>query len=144
MSFCIKNNCMHCCIEADVPLLQEDINRLIMTGYYDVYFAEENNGAMFIRKVDGKCIFFKNGQCEVWDLRPKRCRCPQLTYDDKTESVVVLNECKFKDKYRMKPADLEFMENFIKQLIKEIEKRINYNPQRASLGKAETKIVTID
>jgi len=115
-----------------------------MTGYYDVYFAEENNGAMFIRKVDGKCIFFKNGQCEVWDLRPKRCRCPQLTYDDKTESVVVLNECKFKDKYRMKPADLEFMENFIKQLIKEIEKRINYNPQRASLGKAETKIVTID
>lgn len=143
MSFCKEQNCTHCCIEADVPLLQEDIDRLTAHGYYDVYFSEYYKGAKFIRKLDGKCIFFKGGSCEVYDYRPNRCRCPQIAFDDKTQQILVLESCLFKSRYVMSQSDINFMEQFIQTLIKEMELRISYNPAKAALGKANTKIKMI-
>ena len=143
MNFCEKHNCTHCCIEADVPLLSEDIDRLTAHGYYDVYFSEDYNGAKFIRKIDGKCIFFKDGACEVYDYRPKRCWCPQIAYDEKTQRVLPLDSCLFKNEVRITQNDIVFMEHFIEVLIKEIGLRINYNPAKAALGKVNTNIKTL-
>ena len=143
MNFCKKHNCTHCCIEADVPLLSEDIDRLTAHGYYDVYFSEDYNGAKFIRKIDGKCIFFKDGVCEVYDYRPKRCQCSQIAYDDKTQKVMEFESCLFKDQIVLSKEEIEFMEDFIEILLKEIELRINYNPAKAALGKVNTNIKTL-
>ena len=143
MSFCKENNCSYCCIEADVPLLQEDIDRLTAMGYYDVYFCEDYNGAKFIRKLDGKCIFFQNGKCEVYEKRPKRCRHPQITYDEKTKSVLILESCKYKSSYEMTRNDMNYMEEFISLLIKEIEMRAKYESPKVDVGKIKEKLVVI-
>ena len=140
MTFCQENICTQCCLEADVLLLQEDIDRLIMTGYYDVYFSEDVAGAKIIRKVDGKCIFFKNGRCEVYHIRPKRCQLYPLSYDDDTGTVHAVEICRYKNNYKITGKDIAEMEEFVARLKKEIEKRRGYNPARAALGRANTHI----
>ena len=126
-----------------MPLLREDIDRLTYRGYYDVYFADEYNGAKVIRKVGGKCVFFEDGECEVFDIRPTRCRFPQITYDNETKTVKKLESCLHKSQIRITPDEAEAMEKFIQKLIKEIEKRINYNPKAAALGRVNDKITVI-
>jgi Fe-S-cluster containining protein len=126
-----------------VPLLQEDIDRLTAMGYYDVYFSEDYNGAKFIRKLEGKCIFLQAGKCEVFDNRPKRCRSPQITYDDNTKSVLILESCKYKSTYEMTSNDIDYMEEFIKLLIKEIEMRIKYESPKVNTSDIKEKLVVI-
>ena len=67
--------CGNCASPTQVTLLQEDIDRLLMMGYYDVVFCVEDEGVRYLRKYsNGECVFLKNGQCDVWDRRPSRCQ----------------------------------------------------------------------
>jgi len=86
--------CGNCVSPTQVTLLQEDIDRLLMMGYYDVVFCVEQGGVKYLRKYStGECVFYKNGHCDVWDRRPTRCQVeeqmPELepVKDDVQESM---------------------------------------------------------
>lgn len=126
MSLCNRNNCVDCCLHADVPLLNEDINRIIMYGYYDAYFVQEVDGVKMIRtERDGRCIFYtqQSGLCDVYASRPERCKLLPYTVDDSGCRGVVDHQCPNCHEMDADPKTARRMENFVAKLQKEIKWR---------------------
>ena len=130
MSFCLQNKCAHCCIETDVPLLEQDINRILSLGYYDVYFVAQDGGVKFMRKLDGKCIFFKQGQCEIYDRRPTRCRLLPITYDGEKNCPAVQEDCRYKEMYEITLSGNKEMVDYVNTLRHECTLRSNHGNGR--------------
>jgi len=126
MGLCERNSCLECCLHAEVPLLNEDVNRIIMYGYYDAYFVQEREGVKTIRtEKDGRCIFFnKNtGLCDVYQSRPERCKMYPWTVNDVTNEAEVDHGCRFAAQCQDDPAMHRRMEKFLQTLKKEIQWR---------------------
>ncbi len=65
---CVR--CGKCCSELDVPVSDEEENRL---KKYGNVFRRGKIG-VYIKKVNGRCVFLRNNQCAIYDERPKACR----------------------------------------------------------------------
>ena len=120
MDSCAKHNCNTCCSEADVPLLNEDIDRIRQYGYYDAYFVEEEGGVKKMRKLGGKCIFSGEGQCEVYMNRPLRCKLLPLTFNPETGRAEVDTGCRYHAEYKASRTMSRRMEDYIDRLNQEI------------------------
>ena len=97
MEFCDEHNCANCCFDAKVPLLIEDINRIIMYGYYDAYFVEEQSGIKTLRtREDGSCVFYNKQErvCDIYTSRPERCKLNPYTICEQTLEPGVDKDCK--------------------------------------------------
>jgi Fe-S-cluster containining protein len=112
--------------------LSEDIDKITAMGYYDVYFAVDYDGMKLMRKLDGKCIFFKEGSCEIYERRPKRCQFNPMSYDIDSKSVVIHDSCRYKHRYEITKSGFNNMEEYIDRLEKEFELRkgIHHKSQR--------------
>ena len=126
MSVCNRNNCVECCLHADVPLLNEDVNRIIMYGYYDAYFVQEVNGVKMMRtEKDGRCIFYNrdSGLCDIYASRPERCKLLPYTVDESGCKGMVDHQCPHSHELQEDPKTARRMENFVSKLQKEIKWR---------------------
>jgi len=126
MEFCDEFECADCCIDARVPLLNKDIDRIVMHGYYDAYFVDECNGIKTIRtRDDGSCVFYNktSGLCDVYPSRPERCRLNPYTICEKTHEPTVDKACRFSQKCQEDPTMHERMSEYLAALQKEIEWR---------------------
>jgi Fe-S-cluster containining protein len=123
MEFCENNNCADCCIEPRVPLLNKDIDRIRMYGFYDAYFVDEQNGIKTVRKNDdGTCVFYNKRErhCEVYKSRPERCRLnPYCICEDNLEPHVD-ESCKFQFSCQDDPEIQKRMSEYLVTLQKEI------------------------
>ncbi len=80
------DNCGKCCCELDVPLTDEDIERIEELGYSAWEFVDYSKafyrGNRFLgyalrkRPFDGCCVFLdpETRRCRIYDHRPKACR----------------------------------------------------------------------
>ncbi len=126
MEFCDKFNCTDCCFEAKVPLLNEDIDRIIMHGYYDAYFVVEHEGIKTMRTwSDGSCIFFdkSSGQCEIYESRPERCRLNPYTISQETLKPTIDRACKHCNNCSCDEVMQKRMSEYLVTLEREIEWR---------------------
>jgi Fe-S-cluster containining protein len=92
-------------------------------GYYDVYFTVDYEGLKRMRKLDGKCIFFQQGVCEIYHRRPKRCQFYPMTYDGDRNCAAVADECRFKGMYEITFSGNKDVVAYIKQLQSEYDQR---------------------
>jgi len=128
MEICEKHNCVACCLNAEVPLLNEDVNRIMMHGYYDVYFVNEQDGVKTIRKFSqGTCVFYKpkDGSCEIYDFRPEICQLRPYTVKEGTHEPMIDESCEHASECKPDPKLEEQMKDFFDTLLKEIEWRRN-------------------
>jgi Fe-S-cluster containining protein len=95
-------------------------------GYYDVYFVVDYEGLKRMRKLNGKCIFFQQGVCEIYDRRPKRCRFYPMTYDGDHNCAAISDECRYKEMYEITFSGNRDMVNYVNQLHMEYDKRNNH------------------
>jgi Fe-S-cluster containining protein len=126
MEFCDDNNCSECCFDARVPLLNEDINRIVMHGFYDVYFVEEDHGIKTLRKRDdGSCVFLNKqaGGCEVYDSRPEKCKLSPYSICNNNMNPHVDHDCRHSGHCSEDPKMVKKMHEYIATLQKEIEWR---------------------
>lgn len=68
-----KWKCIHCgkcCSNLDVPVTYEDEKRL--KKYGDVF--TKGKIGLYLKKVRGECIFFRDGRCKIYSERPEACR----------------------------------------------------------------------
>jgi Fe-S-cluster containining protein len=92
-------------------------------GYYDVYFVTEDRGLKVMRKLDGKCIFFQNGECEVYERRPNRCKFYPMTFDGDRKCATVQEDCRFKTQYEVTHSGSQRMMAYIDRLKHEFDLR---------------------
>jgi Fe-S-cluster containining protein len=124
MDSCAKHNCNTCCSQADVPLLNEDIDKIRQYGYYDAYFVEEAGGVKTMRKLSGNCIFSNDlGGCEIYMNRPLRCKLLPLTYNPDTNRAEVDTGCRYHAEYKISKTMSRRMEDYIARLDHEINWR---------------------
>ncbi len=123
---CEKNKCSQCCMHAAVPLLNEDVNRIILLGFYDAYFVNEDSGVKLMRTwSDGRCIFFDkdNGGCEIYPHRPEQCKQRPYTIRNDSHKPGIDEECIHCKECTMDPAEVKKMARYFKKLKEEIEWR---------------------
>jgi Fe-S-cluster containining protein len=104
-------------VETEMPLLKEDIDRIINIGYKD--FFEERDGYIRLKNVDDQCIFLKNGQCSIYMHRPTGCRLYPAIYDADTKIVILDKECPHYSIFGLTDNIKRDVEKTIKRLIVE-------------------------
>ena len=65
---CIR--CGKCCSNLDVPVTYEDEKRL--KEYGDVF--TRGKIGLYLKTVGGRCVFFRDGQCTIYNKRPEACK----------------------------------------------------------------------
>ena len=82
---CLEN-CAKCCIENDIPLREEDIERITALGYDEGYFVDYTKmfyrGPKFLgyamkkRPFDDACVFLdpETKKCRIYEHRPLACK----------------------------------------------------------------------
>jgi Fe-S-cluster containining protein len=124
MSICESHGCTRCCIGQTKPLLNEDVDRIVATGHYDSYFSKQINGWLVLQNLDGHCVFYKNGRCEIYSRRPLACQLAPYVYDDETGQVVVDPTCAFGRDFVNEPQKIAAVRATAQKLIAEREKRL--------------------
>ncbi|ASJ16305.1 Fe-S-cluster oxidoreductase [Thermococcus chitonophagus] len=82
---CIED-CARCCIENDIPLREEDVERIKALGYEEEYFVDYTKmfyrGPKFLgyaikkRPFDDACVFLdpETKKCRIYEYRPLACK----------------------------------------------------------------------
>ena len=71
---CRLIGCTRCCVETQMELTRDDIERLERLGYRREEFAVCENGVCRLRNVEGRCYFLSEDGCRVYEHRPLGCR----------------------------------------------------------------------
>ena len=125
-TICEKHDCVKCCLHASVPLLNEDLNRIIYLGYYDVYFVVEEDGVKTMRtKNDGSCIFYNEdeGNCKIGANRPEQCKQRPYTIRNDSHEPGIDDECIHHHECELDQTSVKKMASYFDTLKKEIEWR---------------------
>ncbi len=71
--------CGECCKKYVVPLTKEEVvNFSLIFGRQVIDFSGKKPT---LRRINGKCIFLKNGKCSIQELKPKACKLwPFIVY----------------------------------------------------------------
>jgi Fe-S-cluster containining protein len=64
--------CGNCCRFKTIPVNEEDIKRLIDSGFHD--FHEVRGGENVLKRINGRCLYLADDKCLVHDVRPSVCR----------------------------------------------------------------------
>ncbi|MGC8544132.1 MAG: YkgJ family cysteine cluster protein [Vulcanisaeta sp.] len=86
--------CGQCCMNTQMELLPEDIERITSLGYRLEDFAVFDGEIWRLRNVDGHCVFLnpQTMECTIYEDRPIGCRLYPLVYDD-VEGPYIDREC---------------------------------------------------
>lgn len=106
--------------------MNEDVNRIIMYGYYDAYFVQERNGVKMIRtERDGSCIFHNkdNGLCDIYPSRPERCKLLPYTTNESETAGIIDPGCRYAHDAEDDPQASRRMVKYLNTLHKEIQWR---------------------
>ena len=80
-------HCGYCCEEYDVPVTFEEEERLKVFG--DVF--SRGKLGVYLKKVNGKCIFRRRKRCSIYELRPMACvRYPFFVRESGCEEAKLL------------------------------------------------------
>ena len=105
-----------------MPLLEEDINRLKKVNKANFYMVNKE-GWLQLKNKDGKCVFNDGKQCLIYDDRPEGCKFYPIIYDDKSDGVILDEECPYNDEFKISRMDKVLLRNLIKKLDDERKNR---------------------
>ncbi len=111
--------CGKCCYETEMPLTEEDIERIERLGFKRKEFVVEVDGIPRLRNVGGKCFFLDEfNRCRIYENRPIGCRIYPVVLDLESGRAVVDDLCPKKDSVR--EEDLRKAEVILKELVRKI------------------------
>ena len=123
---CSFSDCFACCKDTRMPLLKEDIARIVKKGYALTDFTVMDDGFIVLRNKDSYCVFLKEGRCSIYSIRPIGCRLYPLVYDIDNDEPIIDKECAHPDAFLIKniPSPvLDLLEKTVDTLIRERNQR---------------------
>jgi len=85
-----------CCIETEMTLTNEDVERIEALGYRrEEFVVRASDGFLELRNIDGHCVFYEPSTrvCLVYENRPEGCRYYPVVYDARQHRCVVDEDC---------------------------------------------------
>jgi len=124
---CVKNKCIHCCIETRMPLSRLDIKRILKLDYQLEDFTVKMREGWRLKNQFGRCVFLLEGGCKIYHHRPRGCMLYPLIYDENSQKMVLDNLCPYKDKFEVEKDDNKKLKSLLERLEKE-ENLHSYTP----------------
>jgi len=105
---CGFRDCHYCCLETEMILTQEDLERIENLGYDRNDFClqpNEADGFWQLQNVSSplgdKCYFLSDeGECTIYNDRPEGCRLYPLILNLDTNEEMIDEECRENDWFR--------------------------------------------
>lgn len=120
---CLDHRCSACCHDTAMPLREADVARLRALGHDPARFARVDDGWLVLRNEGGACVFLRDGQCTVYDVRPEGCRLYPLVYEEDTARGTLDELCPWRDEFAPGPAERRRLDALVRVLVREREGR---------------------
>jgi len=116
---CVKNRCVHCCIETRMPLSRFDIKRILKLDYWLEDFAIKTKEGWRLKNQFGRCVFLLECGCKIYRHRPEGCMLYPLVYDENSGKMVLDNLCPYRYEFKVEKDDNQKLESLLEGLGKE-------------------------
>jgi len=116
---CVKNKCVHCCIETRMPLSRLDMERISKMGYRLEDFAIKTEEEWRLKNRFGRCVFLVEGGCKIYPHRPEGCRLYPLAHDENSGKMVLDNLCPYRCEFKAEKDDIQKLKSLLEGLGKE-------------------------
>jgi len=121
---CRRENCVQCCVETEMPLSNEDVERIEELGFKRAEFTVDAAGWIRLKNAGGRCVFNDGSECRIYDGRPEGCRLYPVVYDEDKEDAALDYDCPSSEEFELgKDATQELLE-LIGRLKEERKKRL--------------------
>jgi uncharacterized protein len=120
---CLRHRCITCCIETEMPLTEDDIERIKKLGYKRTDFTVEAEGETRLRNLAKSCFFLKDHKCRIYESRPEGCRIYPLVYDVDFHKFVFDTVCPHSVEFKATREDKDRLKNLIRRLEREAVKK---------------------
>lgn len=120
----MKYGCVKCCVETGMLLLEEDVERIWKMGFEYEYFVINRDGWLYLRNVEGMCVFNNGEKCLIYENRPLGCRLYPLVYDEDYGIVTLDEYCPHRNEFKVPRVDKDKVLLFVAKLKRERELRM--------------------
>ena len=100
-SCCIDYKCIQCCLDTNMLLSYQDIERIKRLGFDTNFFVTGRGGWLQLKNQDGRCVFHSGVMCTIYENRPDGCKLYPIIYDKDKKHVVFDKDCPQRDKFHM-------------------------------------------
>ena len=120
---CRRENCIQCCVETEMPLSKDDLERLEGLEFKRNEFVVDVGGWMRLKNAGGRCVFNDGSECKVYDDRPEGCSLYPIVYNEDKEDAALDNDCPFSNEFDMGEDEKRELLELIGRLKKERKER---------------------
>ena len=121
MNPCRIHGCHACCLDTEMPLTDEDIERIEALGFRDFYI--EKDGFRVLKNIGRRCFFLsEDGRCRIYRDRPEGCRYYPFVLDIDTDKIVRDSDCPYSGEFSAPPE--EKIRELVERLMKERWKNV--------------------
>lgn len=96
---CLDYGCIKCCINTEMFLLRDDINRIIILGFKEDFFSRDFNGFKSLKNNDGRCVFHDGKKCTIYSSRPLGCKLYPVIFDEILKRPILDEFCPHDEKF---------------------------------------------
>ncbi len=118
-SYCIEKNCIKCCIETDMLLSKDDVERIRKLGFDSKFFVIKKNGWLYLKNCNGRCFFHDGTKCLIYENRPEGCRLYPVIFDIDRKCAVLDDDCPYKDRFRISDLVVKKLYDVVLKIQKE-------------------------
>ena len=119
----IDYKCIQCCIDTNMLLSHQDIERIKRLGFNTDFFITERNGWLQLKNQDGRCVFHNSIMCTIYENRPDGCKLYPVIYDKYMKHAVFDKDCPQRDKFHMSESITKQLYDLILELERERDQR---------------------
>ena len=98
---CMDHGCVKCCLDTEMLLLKDDVERIVGLGFKETFFSVKSGGFISLRNTDGRCVFHDGEKCTIYSGRPFGCRLYPVIFDVGSNSPVIDKMCPFNMKFSL-------------------------------------------
>lgn len=120
---CIRFKCIQCCLDTEMLLLNEDIERIEGLGFDRSYFVSNIDGWLKLKNRGGRCVFNDGKKCLIYENRPEGCKSYPIIYDEDRNCATIDEDCPHGDEFKMTKIEMELAISIAKKLKDERRKR---------------------
>ena len=108
--------CNQCCLETNMPLSNQDIERIRGLGFDTNFFANESEGWLQLKNHDGRCVFHNGKICSIYENRPEGCRLYPIIYDKDKNCAILDEDCPHRNKFQLSKGIMKQLYDLVSRL----------------------------
>ena len=134
-SCCMDYKCIQCCLESEMLLSNEDIERIKGLEFAPEFFITKRDGRLQLMNYNGRCVFHNGIGCSIYENRPEGCKLYPIIYDKEKNCAVLDEDCPYRDKFEISKTSIRK----ISALVLKLEYERDQRKQSAAISSSNKK-----